>query len=115
MLQFTAGTSAVTLAPMARDAVAAEQSSGSSNGRSWLARLLRRPAAEPLPATPVHISRGPRTTEQIVAQYTRMVQGFVDDDPAQPPAAVFVCGVGPMTVNVNGDGRVALTPRVSMN
>lgn len=44
-----------------------------------------------------------------------MVQGFVDDDPAQPPGAVFVCGVGPMTVNVDSEGRVALTPRASMS
>ncbi|WP_279630159.1 hypothetical protein [Rathayibacter festucae] len=44
-----------------------------------------------------------------------MVQGFVGDDPTQPPAAVFVCGVGPMTVNVDGDGRVALTQRGSMS
>lgn len=95
--------------------MAAVHDSDSSDGRSWLARLLRRPPAETLPAAPVRVPREPRTPEQIVAQYTRMVQGFVDDDPAQPPAAVFVCGVGPMTVNVDGDGRVALTPRASMS
>jgi hypothetical protein len=43
------------------------------------------------------------------------VQGFVDDDPTQPPSAVFLCGVGLMTVNVGGDGRMALTPRASMS
>ncbi|MBO0985011.1 hypothetical protein [Rathayibacter sp. SD072] len=89
--------------------------SGSSDGRSWLARLFRRPPAEPLPAPPARVPRAPQTPEQIIAQYTRMVQGFVDDDPTQPPGAVFVCGVGPMTVNVDGEGRVALTPRASMS
>ncbi|MWV51614.1 hypothetical protein GRS96_20320 (plasmid) [Rathayibacter sp. VKM Ac-2803] len=100
---------------MARSATVAVHDSGSNDGRSWLTRLFRRTAAEPLPAAPVRVPREPQTAEQIIAQYTRMVQGFVDDDPTQPPGAVFVCGVGPMTVNVDGDGRVALTPRPSMS
>lgn len=97
---------------MARGVTAAVQQSGGSGGRSWLARLLGRPVETRRPAVP---PRAPQTREQIVAQYTSLMQGFVDDDPTQPPGAVFVCGVGPMTVNVDGDGRVALTPRTSMS
>ncbi|WP_146084840.1 hypothetical protein [Rathayibacter sp. AY1E2] len=100
---------------MARRATTAVHDSGSSEGRSWLAHLFGRPAAETQPVVPARVPRAPQTREQIVAQYTSMVQGFVDDDPTQPPSAVFVCGVGPMTVNVDGDSRVALTPRTSMN
>ena len=94
--------------------MAAIHDSGNRDARSWLARLFGRPAAE-LPVVPVRVPRAPQTREQIITQYTSMVQGFVDDDPTQPPTAVFVCGVGPMTVDVDGDGRVALSPRASMS
>lgn len=108
------GRLASTPTVMERQTTTAARDSGSSDGRAWLARLFGRPAKETRPASP-RAPRMPQIREEIVAQYTLMVQGFVDDDPTQPPSEVFVCGVGPMTVNVDGDGRVALTPRASMS
>ncbi|MWV60867.1 hypothetical protein [Rathayibacter sp. VKM Ac-2754] len=94
---------------------AAHEHSDDRGARSWAARLFRRPSFEPEPVLPAPVVRPPQTREQIIAQYTSIVQGIVDDDPSQPPLTVSVCGVGPMTINVDGEGRVFLTPRASMN
>ena len=94
------------------------QHSDDRGARSWIARLFRRPVLnperEPEPVRPAPVPRPPRTREQIIAQYTAIVQNIVNNDPTNPPQAVSVCGVGPMTINVDSEGQVFLTPRESM-
>lgn len=82
---------------------------------AWVTRLLRRENSAPPVAKRPAPPRPPQSPQDEIATYTAIVQGFVDNHPAERPLAGTVWKVGTMIATVDEDGKVVVTPDTSLH